>query len=228
MDFELQFWRTFILLAIPLALLLFAFVLRGREVENWVIRKYVHSVGLFAAGLYGAFIESLIEILVLAALLIVFGLLLSLPPIYFIQELTSMATRDGESQILVTVNGFSTFFGVVILVAVFFDIKWIFLASVYSVALGDGLGEFIGKPYGRHKYKIFSNKSIEGSLGVLLGSILGGLFSLLIFNVFTPQYFGLIILASFVVTIVEAFSVLFLDNLLMPVTYAFVLWTFTG
>ena len=166
MEFELDLGRTIILLIIPMVLLGFAFVLRSREIENWIIRKYVHSVGLVVAGLYGAFMDELLEILVLVVILIVLVLLLSLPPIYFIQQLTSMAVREGESQRTVTINGFSTSFGVILLIIIFFDEKWIFLASVYCVAIGDGLGEFIGKPFGKHKYKVFNEKSIEGSLGV--------------------------------------------------------------
>jgi phytol kinase len=93
-----------------------------------------------------------------------------------------------------------------------------------SVALGDGLGEFIGKPYGKHKFKITANKSVEGSIAVFFGSFIGAILTLFLFNMFTVQIFLWVILTSFVAMVIEAVSFSFLDNVLMPTSVAAILW----
>jgi len=183
-------------------------------------------IGLFVAGAIGAFSPDLDELLVIIGILAVSIVLMSLPPIYFLQQLTEMSARDGESQFLVLINGITTSGGVITLLILFFDYKWVYFAAVLCVAIGDGLGEFIGRPYGKHKYKIFSQKSLEGSFGVFFGSLVGGTGSILAFQVFSLHYFLIILLASLAVTLVEAFSVVFLDNLIMQFSYAGILWFF--
>ena len=69
-----------------------------------------------------------------------------------------MGTRKGQRQSESIVN--STFTSIsaltLLFVSFYFGSRHYFLAGILSVAVGDGLGEFIGKPYGKHKYKILS------------------------------------------------------------------------
>jgi dolichol kinase len=94
------------------------------------------------------------------------------------------------------------------------------------VAIGDGLGEFIGKPFGKRKYRITAPKSLEGSLGVFLGSFVGAIlaFGVLGSESITGWILLVIILASLIAMIIEAVSISFLDNILMPWAVAGTLW----
>jgi len=214
------------LLIIPYLLIGVAYYLDYKDFENWFVRKYVHSVGLVTAGLYAALLPSLNQLLLLVASLIVTVAILSLPPVRFLYHLTRMGTREGESQFLLFINGISTSVGAILLIIIFFDHKWVFLAAIYSVAIGDGLGEFIGRPFGRHKYKLVNEKSIEGTIAVFLGSFVSGILAVVIFYQFNLTIFLVILLASVIVTLIEAVSILFIDNIAMQFSYAGILWAF--
>jgi dolichol kinase len=105
------------------------------------------------------------------------------------------------------------------------------------VGWGDGIAPYIGQRYGNHKYKTFGReKSIEGSIGVFLFSIVGSLiFYILLGIIGSPGIIGvadtsvlvdpsaapitmiiIIVIISFIIMIVEALSPADLDNLLIP------------
>lgn len=216
--------RFLLILLLPIILLSFAFYLKSKNLENWIVRKYIHTTGLFVIGVVCSVLESLGEILLAIIIIASSLIILSLPPMQILQKITNMGTRDGESQLLLLMNGFVTSGVAVILLIVFFDHKWIFFGSLLSVAFGDGLGEFIGKPFGRHKYKLFSQKSVEGSLGVLIGCIFGGILATITLYQFNFEIFMIVLFASIVATIIEGLSALFIDNILMPFSYGFILW----
>jgi phytol kinase len=101
------------------------------------------------------------------------------------------------------------------------------------LAGGDGLADIIGRRYGRHKYRFGSSeKSIEGSVGMFVGSMLFGLTLVGLLSLEVPDWD----LASFVVPvalfslgamIIEAISPKNLDNwtisigvaIIMAITY---------
>jgi dolichol kinase len=106
------------------------------------------------------------------------------------------------------------------------------------VGWGDGLAPYIGKRYGSRKFKTFGReKTLEGSIGFLLFSILGCLFFYVFFSIggilgeilsnttggilYDPvvglvEILIVIILCSIVGMIVEALSPADIDNLLIP------------
>jgi phytol kinase len=91
-------------------------------------------------------------------------------------------------------------------------------AGVLAMAMlgwGDGLAPIVGTRYGKMKYHILSDKSVEGSLAFLVGSIVAGLFfSYLI----VPQSFNPlnIVVIAVIATIAEGVSPKELDNLTIP------------
>lgn len=97
---------------------------------------------------------------------------------------------------------------------VFFD-KYIAAVSMGILGFGDGLAPLFGKYWGKHKFTIFTEKTFEGSLSFLFFGILGA--SILSFILFGEVRFYLIITATVVSTIIEAFSPKDIDNLLIPV-----------
>lgn len=91
-------------------------------------------------------------------------------------------------------------------------------AGVLAMAVlgwGDGLAPIVGTRYGRIKYKILSDKSVEGSLAFLVGSLLAGLFfvRLIVPEAYDPVRIAIIALAA---TAIEGLSPKEVDNLLIP------------
>ncbi len=92
-------------------------------------------------------------------------------------------------------------------------------AGVLAMAMlgwGDGLAPIIGTRYGKMKYYILSDKSVEGSLAFLAGSLAAGLFfSYLI----VPESVnvGKIVIIALIATVVEGVSPKEVDNLTIPI-----------
>ncbi len=80
---------------------------------------------------------------------------------------------------------------------------------------GDGLAPIIGTRYGKLKYRVLSDKSVEGSLAFLVGSIFAGLFFVWLI---VPELFdaGKIVTIAFIATVVEGVSPKEVDNLTIP------------
>lgn len=91
-------------------------------------------------------------------------------------------------------------------------------AGVMAMAMlgwGDGLAPIIGTRYGKMKYHILSDKSVEGSLAFLAGSVFAGLFFV---HLIVPESFnvGKIVVIALIATIVEGLSPKEVDNLTIP------------
>ncbi|NTW51293.1 MAG: phosphatidate cytidylyltransferase [Chlorobiaceae bacterium] len=91
-------------------------------------------------------------------------------------------------------------------------------AGVLAMAMlgwGDGLAPIIGTRLGKIKYKVLSDKSVEGSMAFLLGALLAGLFfvKLIVPGAFDPVKISIIAVAA---TIVEGISPKEVDNILIP------------
>ncbi|NTV97616.1 MAG: phosphatidate cytidylyltransferase [Chlorobiaceae bacterium] len=92
------------------------------------------------------------------------------------------------------------------------------LEGVLAMAIlgwGDGLAPVIGTRFGKMKYHILSDKSIEGSLAFFVGSVAAGLFfvKLILPESFDPLQ---IVVVSLIATIVEGVSPKEVDNLTIP------------
>ena len=91
-------------------------------------------------------------------------------------------------------------------------------AGVLAMAIlgwGDGLAPIIGTRYGKLKYRVLSDKSVEGSLAFLVGSIFAGLFFV---RLIVPESFDAvkIVTIAFIATVVEGISPKEVDNLTIP------------
>ena len=92
-------------------------------------------------------------------------------------------------------------------------------AGIMAMAMlgwGDGLAPIIGTRYGKIKYYILSDKSVEGSLAFLVGSVCAGLFFV---HLIVPESFDAtkIIIIALIATVVEGVSPKEVDNLTIPV-----------
>ena len=98
------------------------------------------------------------------------------------------------------------------------------LLSMGFLGWGDGLAPVFGKRFGKHKYHIFSDKTIEGSLAFLFFGFIGALlFNLLFFGQINIL---LLITAAVVTTVIEGVSPKDIDNILIPFAVIIVYYLF--
>jgi dolichol kinase len=98
--------------------------------------------------------------------------------------------------------------------------SYIIAAGILPMAYGDAAASIVGEKFGRHKYKLVAKKSLEGSAAMFLISltILG--VSMLFFSAlygfsFSSKFLA-VVSAAAVATLVEGFSPMGFDNLMVP------------
>jgi len=98
------------------------------------------------------------------------------------------------------------------------------LLSMGFLGWGDGLAPVFGKRFGKHKYHIFSDKTIEGSIAFLCFGLLGAL----IFNLLFFGQINILLLVStaLLTTVIEGFSPKDVDNILIPFSVMVVYYLF--
>lgn len=222
---SIDYLKIAALVLVPLLFLFVPFYLNRRNAPNWVIRKTIHSVLLTVVAVYGGFLEEMDEILITLAIFLTIAVTFSLiPSIRLLQVMFEMGTREGESQKESFMNTALTIIVSFTLLFVLGDSRMIYMASIFSVAFGDSLGEFIGKPFGKHKYKIIATKSLEGSFGVFVGTLFGVVVTYIIFGQFSFAIAWVLILVALVAMVVEALSFSVIDNLALPTISAALLF----
>lgn len=91
--------------------------------------------------------------------------------------------------------------------------------ALYTMGLlgwGDGLAPVFGKKFGKHKFNLFSEKTIEGSVAFFVFGFLGALlFNLLFFQRIDILF---LIIVTAITTLIEAVSPKDVDNLLIPIS----------
>lgn len=89
------------------------------------------------------------------------------------------------------------------------------LTAMGFLGWGDGLAPVIGKKYGRHKYKILSEKSFEGSIAFFVfGFLAAVLFNYIFFGHVNLSF---IFICAVITTIIEGVSPKDFDNILIPI-----------
>jgi phytol kinase len=175
-------------------------------------RKVVHiGVGMWAWGTVALFTDKWFA---------------SIPPAVFIvlnyvsyrrNLFTAMESADKSN--LGTVY-FPLAFLVIILL--FFDLsKGFMVAALMPMTWGDAFAATIGRRYGRRHYVILgARRSVEGSIAMLLCSLLSVFFTLLAFGASLDAAFLTSLVLAFLATLAEAISPFGLDNLLVPASGA--------
>ena len=205
-----------ILLVVTFALSFGVYLLIYLNLQGWIIRKYVHVLIPSLIPVYRFFLDDIQEAIILLLIVGSIALLLTIiPKVRFILFISEHSTREEKTYQVMINTGFTL--GIYILTAfIFWDQPQIFSAGIYAVAWGDGAGEVIGRPLGRHEFKIFEKKSVEGSVAVFVGVMLGIIAGYLLFSVFSWSYLLIFLIVSLGATILEFSSYLFLDNLIIP------------
>jgi dolichol kinase len=196
------------------------------RMPKWQVRKVGHMILHVFVAFFPYFTENVFDVVV--TLIFIFAILLVvsiIPKISFVQRIVEECTRVGERKYELILNGFSTAFALILIFFVFAyrDMVYIYTIAVLAVALGDGLGEMIGRPYGRIKYKIFAERSVEGSFFVFFGSFLGVIIAFGFNNMLPfPGFWWKAIIIATAAMIVEAFNYKFIDNTTLVIAVAFV------
>lgn len=111
-----------------------------------------------------------------------------------------------------------------ILTTLFFQMPYIVAAGVIPMAYGDSTAALVGERYGKRKYKIFTWKSIEGSVAIFCFTLLGMMLGLAYYSIFFPFSFIEMVISSLLValiaTIIEALSPKGADNIFVPLACA--------
>ena len=88
------------------------------------------------------------------------------------------------------------------------------ITAMSFLGWGDGLAPVFGKRFGKHKYRILSDKSLEGSIASFIFGLIAGILLNLFF--FDTVNFGFLFTCAILTTLVEAVSPKDFDNLLIP------------
>ncbi len=105
--------------------------------------------------------------------------------------------------------------------AMFFASKpYVIAAGILPMAYGDSVASIVGEKYGRRKYKLIADKSLEGSMVMFFASLLSFTGSLFFFSLLYSFPVFEKIFPAFAVatmtTLVESASPLGFDNLTVP------------
>ena len=105
--------------------------------------------------------------------------------------------------------------------ALFFASKpYVIAAGILPMAYGDSAASIVGERYGRRRYKLAADKSLEGSTTMFFASFFSLTISLIFFSALYPfSVFEKIfpaLAAATVATLVESFSPMGFDNLTVP------------
>ena len=89
-----------------------------------------------------------------------------------------------------------------------------------AVGVGDGIAPLVGKKYG--KTKLYGEKTLEGSLGTFVGTIIGYYAYSMALSSPTILSFPLLSLCAFIASIVELYSPPQIENLMIPLSMYYV------
>ncbi|MBD2773278.1 diacylglycerol/polyprenol kinase family protein [Iningainema tapete] len=97
------------------------------------------------------------------------------------------------------------------------------IVAMATLGWGDGMASIIGSRYGKLKYKIFSEKSVEGSLSMFIFAFLASVFFVWLI---LPASLNIvqILLLAFIATLVEGCSSKEVDNILIPISVIIATW----
>ena len=105
--------------------------------------------------------------------------------------------------------------------ALFFSAKPLVIAAgILPMAYGDAAASLVGEKFGRHQFRIFARKSVEGSVAIFTVSFASFAVSLLFFSAFYSfSLFNSVLIAlgvAAVATVSEALTPRGIDNLTVP------------
>jgi dolichol kinase len=203
-------------------------VLANRGYEKWIPRKFTHVVISSLIALVLPFFSNLTGPAVALAIFVVGIVGASAFGVNSASITLSAGTREGESRTHTFLAASLALVAYAAVFLIFIDRPMIFVASILAVSWGDGAGEIVGRPLGKHKFHTWGNKtkSVEGSLAVVLMTFVGILFAFFLHPLPIPLFPLLITgaIVSLAVASTEVVCVSWTDNVLIPLLSAFLIW----
>jgi dolichol kinase len=192
--------------------------LDDRIVSKKTSRKFLHAMIGNLPFIMPFFTDNIYPFLVASPFIIVTFLASPFNPVSSIQKkMNDLADITGEGHhtgLILYAVSYS------VLALLYGVTPYVMASGIFPMAYGDSTAALIGTKLGRHKYRIFEEKSLEGSLGMFLGSLVSLLvgmfyFSMLYGFTFQSQIIPTLLVAI-VVTVAEAVSPKGLDNIAVP------------
>lgn len=220
--FNNEVYVNVVLMFLCYAYILFIIFVSGKmdkilNVSRKASRKFLHAMIGNLPFIIPFFTLSIFPVLVAAPFILVTFFASPYSPFDISKRMKGLAdiTEEGHQLGLVFYAISYTF------LALFFSSKpYVIAAGILPMAYGDAVASMVGERYGRRRYKIFADKSLEGSAAMFLASFLSFTVSLAFFSILYPFLVFDKIFASLVValvaTLAEGFSPLGFDNLTVP------------
>lgn len=199
---------------------------RSNLLDSKTSRKFLHAMIGNLPLIMPYFTQSIYPVLVASPFILVTFLATPYSPFpHLLDRLGSLGelTKEGHSTGLVLYAISYTF-----LAYLYGMSPYIIAAGIFPMAYGDSSAALIGARYGKTKYRLIEEKSVQGSFGMFIGSFL----SLVIGMTYFSGIYGFslsdqlvpILAVSLVTTILEAISPKGLDNILVPLfgAYSFI------
>ncbi len=186
---------------------------------SWFSRKIIHvgisTVIALTLHLYSSFSGPLLVIGTFLLALLVGKLMFGNPAIALIKT----ASRENGTKKGTLFAGVLAILAYSFVFLAFPNNPEVFSSAILIVAWGDGAGELIGRPFGNHHYHIWNTeRSIEGSVAVCIFSFLALLITQIVFSIMLTVYLFIVVaIIAITVTLIEAFSVSWSDNFLIPI-----------
>jgi phytol kinase len=209
------------------------------ELSASITRKFVHLFAGFAIFTVPFYSQAWFALLVSLPLLILIFLASPKSPIRSLRTMFEVMAREedylsghiwGPFLYAISINVLVFVFTLIPSLTPFFVLPAIGLTAMF---LGDGLAPFIGSKFGKHKYRISNTtRTIEGSIVVFFGSVLGSLVCYFFFEwfakggaaLFSLWHLGILtVVCGITATIIEAVSPAGSDNLTVPLLTTLIL-----
>jgi len=119
-----------------------------------------------------------------------------------------------------------------ILASLFSTKPYIIASGIFPMAYGDAAASLVGQRFGKTKYRVFAQKSLEGSIAMFAVSFGVFAMSLFFFSALYPVSLSLSVMAAlgvaFAAAIAEALTPRGFDNITVPLLSALVFLLFVG
>ena len=237
--------QDFIILAIAYAWV-FGVIVIGELLRRWqnlpttVTRKIIHLFAGFSIFTVPFYSQAWIALLVSFPMLILIFLASPRSPVKSLRTMFGVMAREedylsghiwGPFLYAISINLLVATFTLFPNLIPFFVIPALGLTAMY---LGDGIAPIIGAKYGKHKYTIrTAARSLEGSISVFIGSLLGAWICWIFLDVFatggmpifnTIQITALSLICAISATIIEGITPPGSDNLTVPLLTTLILF----
>ncbi|RLG13059.1 hypothetical protein DRN69_06205 [Candidatus Pacearchaeota archaeon] len=217
-DYKEMNWVLVLLSILGLAILfLSSFLLSKTKLSSWRKRKLDHISFLLYIGALRALNSNFYDILAIFLIsVLIVGILSIIPSVKLFDFFVSKDHRIDEPKKELSVNIILT---ALMLIYVFFitlDVPFAFVGGIMVLSLGDGMGELVGRSFGKSKIIRNYTKTIEGSLAVFLGSLTALTITYYIYQISIIENFIVIFLLAIFATVLEFICKNLFDNLCIP------------